>query len=198
MVAVLAEEILAGHTRGVAPGELALLRRYQRRRKGENLLMMAAMDGFKKLFEQAEIDERNGEGRIKVVGGYDPYNDTYVISIFNQSTEDPVVVVDDDVDGGTDEGSGGDSGGGLDEGGGDGGNTDGGGGPVILLEPDSVTVDIREVLSQAPDVIRLDANNDGAVNTADLLSFLAAFGLEDFSSHQATLSSDDVTFNYDN
>lgn len=153
---------------------------------------------FKKLFEQAEIDERNGEGRIKVVGGYDPYNDTYVISIFNQSTEDPVVVVDDDVDGGTDEGSGGDSGGGLDEGGGDGGNTDGGGGPVILLEPDSVTVDIREVLSQAPDVIRLDANNDGAVNTADLLSFLAAFGLEDFSSPQATLSSDDVTFNYDN
>jgi 2-octaprenylphenol hydroxylase len=57
-VAVLAEEILAGHTRGVAPGELALLRRYQRRRKGENLLMMAAMDGFKALFEQQALPLR--------------------------------------------------------------------------------------------------------------------------------------------
>jgi len=51
-VRVLAEEILAGRRRGVPPGQLALLRRYQRRRKGDNLLMMAAMDGFKRLFEQ--------------------------------------------------------------------------------------------------------------------------------------------------
>lgn len=57
-VAVLAEEILAGHSKGVAPGELALLRRYQRRRKGENLLMMAAMDGFKALFEQQALPLR--------------------------------------------------------------------------------------------------------------------------------------------
>jgi 2-octaprenylphenol hydroxylase len=51
-VAVLAEEVLAGRARGLNPGQLELLRRYQRRRKGENLLMMAAMDGFKALFEQ--------------------------------------------------------------------------------------------------------------------------------------------------
>ena len=51
-IAVLAEEILAGHTRGVSPGQLELLRRYQRRRKGDNLLMMTAMDSFKRLFEQ--------------------------------------------------------------------------------------------------------------------------------------------------
>ncbi|HEY6130417.1 MAG TPA: UbiH/UbiF/VisC/COQ6 family ubiquinone biosynthesis hydroxylase, partial [Halioglobus sp.] len=38
-VAVLAEEIVAGHARGVSPGQLELLRRYQRRRKGENLMM---------------------------------------------------------------------------------------------------------------------------------------------------------------
>jgi 2-octaprenylphenol hydroxylase len=57
-VAVLAEEVLAGHARGVAPGQLALLRRYQRRRKGENLLMMAAMDGFKALFEQQALPLR--------------------------------------------------------------------------------------------------------------------------------------------
>lgn len=57
-VAVLAEEILAGCERGQAPGELALLQRYQRRRKGENLLMMAAMDGFKRLFEQQALPLR--------------------------------------------------------------------------------------------------------------------------------------------
>jgi 2-octaprenylphenol hydroxylase len=51
-VEVLAEEILRGHRRGIDPGALTLLRRYQRRRKGENLAMMAAMDGFKRLFEQ--------------------------------------------------------------------------------------------------------------------------------------------------
>jgi len=57
-VAVLAEEILAGCTRGVNPGQLELLRRYQRRRKGENLLMMVAMDGFKRLFEQQSLPLR--------------------------------------------------------------------------------------------------------------------------------------------
>jgi 2-octaprenylphenol hydroxylase len=57
-VAVLAEEILAGRERGASPGEIALLRRYQRRRKGENLLMMAAMDGFKRLFEQQALPLR--------------------------------------------------------------------------------------------------------------------------------------------
>lgn len=57
-VSVLAEEILAGHARGVSPGELALLRRYQRQRKGENLTMMTAMDGFKRLFEQQALPLR--------------------------------------------------------------------------------------------------------------------------------------------
>jgi 2-octaprenylphenol hydroxylase len=57
-VSVLAEEILAGHARGVSPGELALLRRYQRQRKGENLAMMTAMDGFKRLFEQQALPLR--------------------------------------------------------------------------------------------------------------------------------------------
>ena len=57
-VAVLAEEVLAGHARGINPGQLALLSRYQRRRKGENLLMMAAMDGFKRLFEQQALPLR--------------------------------------------------------------------------------------------------------------------------------------------
>lgn len=50
-VAVLVEELLRGQRLGIAPGSEVLLRRYQRRRKGDNLAMMAAMDGFKRLFE---------------------------------------------------------------------------------------------------------------------------------------------------
>ncbi len=51
-VAVLAREIRSAVDGGLAPGELSVLKRYQRQRKGENLAMMAAMDGFKRLFEQ--------------------------------------------------------------------------------------------------------------------------------------------------
>lgn len=57
-VAVLAEELLDAHRRGVDPGDMAVLRRYQRRRKGENLLMMGAMDTFKRLFEQESLPLR--------------------------------------------------------------------------------------------------------------------------------------------
>ncbi|MFT5710708.1 MAG: 2-octaprenylphenol hydroxylase [Halioglobus sp.] len=57
-VAVLAEEILSGYERGASPGQLQLLKRYQRRRKSENLTMMAAMDGFKALFEQSSLPIR--------------------------------------------------------------------------------------------------------------------------------------------
>lgn len=51
-VMVLAEEVLAACEAGGSPGTIETLRRYQRRRKGDNLLMMVAMDGFKRLFEQ--------------------------------------------------------------------------------------------------------------------------------------------------
>jgi 2-octaprenylphenol hydroxylase len=57
-VAVLAEELAAAGQRQETPGDLAVLRRYQRRRKGENLLMMAAMDGFKLLFSRRELPVR--------------------------------------------------------------------------------------------------------------------------------------------
>lgn len=57
-VAALAEEIFDAVARGASPGDLAVLKRYQRQRKGENLLMMAAMDGFKRLFEQDALPLR--------------------------------------------------------------------------------------------------------------------------------------------
>ena len=72
-IAVLAEEILAGHARGVSPGQLELLRRYQRRRKGDNLLMMTAMDSFKRLFEQQSLPLRwLRNAGMRVVGQIPP------------------------------------------------------------------------------------------------------------------------------
>lgn len=57
-VAILAKEIIAGQRLNISPGQLALLRRYQRQRKGENLLMMSTMEGFKRLFEQQSLPLR--------------------------------------------------------------------------------------------------------------------------------------------
>ncbi len=48
--ATLAEVLLQGRARGCDLGALALLRRYERWRKGENLAMLAALDGLKRLF----------------------------------------------------------------------------------------------------------------------------------------------------
>ncbi len=57
-IASLAEELLAAHARGADLGAIEVLRRYQRRRKGENLLMMMAMDGFKRLFSERQLPLR--------------------------------------------------------------------------------------------------------------------------------------------
>lgn len=48
--AVLAEELGKGVARGLPLNDPLLLQRYQRRRQGENLAMMAAMEGLKRLF----------------------------------------------------------------------------------------------------------------------------------------------------
>jgi 2-octaprenylphenol hydroxylase len=69
-VAVLAEEIRRALEHGASPGALSVLQRYQRRRKGENLLMMAAMEGFKRLFEQQALPLRwlRNAGMRRVAG----------------------------------------------------------------------------------------------------------------------------------
>lgn len=54
-VDVLAQELIRAKTRGYALNDVCVLSRYQRRRKGENLLVMAAMEGFKRLFEQQSL-----------------------------------------------------------------------------------------------------------------------------------------------
>jgi 2-octaprenylphenol hydroxylase len=47
---VLAEEITNAYRRNLDLGDLSVLKRYQRRRKPENLAAMATMEGFKRLF----------------------------------------------------------------------------------------------------------------------------------------------------
>src|SRR5690554_6567905 len=54
-VRVLAEELLRAQANGRDLADVCVLSRYQRRRKGENLLVMSAMEGFKRLFEQKSL-----------------------------------------------------------------------------------------------------------------------------------------------
>jgi 2-octaprenylphenol hydroxylase len=55
---VLAEEVALAVNRGLPVGSLAVLQRYQRRRKGANLLMMGVMEGFKRLFSERNLAVR--------------------------------------------------------------------------------------------------------------------------------------------
>lgn len=57
-VRALLEELSRAKRIGVGPAEDLVLARYQRRRKGENLAMMAAMEGFKQLFARDELPLR--------------------------------------------------------------------------------------------------------------------------------------------
>ena len=53
--AALAEVVLAAMQHGSDIGELAVLRRYERWRKADNLAVMGAMDGFKRLFSNDNL-----------------------------------------------------------------------------------------------------------------------------------------------
>lgn len=55
---VLAEELLRADRRQLDVGDLFVLQRFARRRKTDNLLMMATMEGFKRLFERPELPVR--------------------------------------------------------------------------------------------------------------------------------------------
>lgn len=161
---------------------------------------------FKKLFEQAEIDRDAGQGEIKVVGGYDPYADTYILSVYNQNVQEGTCGENDFVSDGSE-----------------------GGGPIVTetvteyVYPDSVTISLASLLSRFEDgqlfdlagatvvsqvtnlgegtygTVTGDGVNDGNISVADLLRFLTYNG----SSYQAAddlqtfnSSDDDVFFNF--
>src|SRR5690606_29079479 len=54
-VLVLADEIHRARMRHIPLSDISILKRYQRRRKGSNLAMMGAMEGFKQLFSQEQL-----------------------------------------------------------------------------------------------------------------------------------------------
>lgn len=56
--AVLAEVLTEAHARGAQPGDPRILARYERRRMGHNLAMMAAMEGFERLFQADSLPLR--------------------------------------------------------------------------------------------------------------------------------------------
>jgi 2-polyprenylphenol 6-hydroxylase len=57
-VIVLVEEVGRAVSRGLSPGDMWALGRYQRRRKPHNLGTMAVMEGFKRLFEKQPLPVR--------------------------------------------------------------------------------------------------------------------------------------------
>lgn len=57
-VRALLAELSRSKSAGLSPANAAVLARYQRRRKGENLAMMGAMEGFKQLFARDELPVR--------------------------------------------------------------------------------------------------------------------------------------------
>lgn len=57
-VRVLLDELSKARAGGLSPANDLVLARYQRRRKAENLTMMAAMEGFKQLFGRDELPLR--------------------------------------------------------------------------------------------------------------------------------------------
>jgi len=56
--AVLTEELKRAQKRELSSGDLSVLQRYQRRRRGDNSLMMGTMRGFKLLFGESDLPVR--------------------------------------------------------------------------------------------------------------------------------------------
>ena len=54
----MVEEVERAVNRGLSPGDMSTLQRYQRRRKPHNLGTMAVMEGFKRLFEDQSLPVR--------------------------------------------------------------------------------------------------------------------------------------------
>ncbi|MGI1679288.1 MAG: UbiH/UbiF/VisC/COQ6 family ubiquinone biosynthesis hydroxylase [Cellvibrionaceae bacterium] len=70
-VQVLAGEIARAEKRGIPLNDFSVLKRYQRQRKPDNLTMMAAMEGFKRLFGSTKpalhILRNEGMGRLNSI-----------------------------------------------------------------------------------------------------------------------------------
>ena len=152
---------------------------------------------FRRLFQKA-AEEAEAKGPVRVVGGYDPLNKEFLLSVYNLNDGvDPEEVIDEpdtevDEDSGTDPSSGG-------------GQEDdfpdvAGDGTPIEITPTGVTIPVSTILSSLSTAERADFNNDGVVSVNDLLDLLTVF--EDQTSiinanRNFTQEDDDLTFEYE-
>ena len=125
---------------------------------------------FRKLFKLAEQDEIDGKGPVKVVGGYDPEKDSFILSVYNlnDTTSNPASDPEPDQ--------------------GDGGVTE-------VIEVVAVELSDGEIKSRLSKKQLIDVNSDGRVSTADLLEFLIVFGLEGIDySEENIFTGDEANF----
>lgn len=132
---------------------------------------------FRKLFEAAEKGELNGLGKTRVVGGYDPHADSFILSIYN---------IDDDADTVADPGVvGGD---GVED-------------VTSTPQATSITINSKDLLSLLNLTERANLNLDddgGVVQSGDLLDFLSAYGQNPgYRDITIDLDSEDITVNYE-
>lgn len=108
---------------------------------------------FRRLFKLAEQDEIDGLGQVKVVGGYDPEKDSFILSVYNlnDTVSNPVADPDSDAAGGD---------------------------APVVTETVAVQLSAGEIADALTTRQRLDTNNDGNVSVEDLLAMLAVFGVD--------------------
>lgn len=88
--AALSDVILAAHTRNRDIGDAGVLRRYERARKAENLTMIYALDGFKRLFsnDDAALAMLRNCG-MRAVDGFTPLKSVFMRRAMGLSGELP-------------------------------------------------------------------------------------------------------------
>jgi len=125
---------------------------------------------FKELFEKAEEDQQNGLGAIKVVGGYDPYKDNYILSVYNVDPAALNIFISEceEVEEETDDGGG--------EGGGEGEEER----VIESIEfSEEAIFALEQAIRETEDFdfeLVSDINLDGDALTSDLLELLSKFG----------------------
>ena len=125
---------------------------------------------FRKLFKAAEQDEIDGLGPVKVVGGYDPEKDSFILSVYNLYDTDSNPVAEPDPDQG------------------------GNGGPVEVVDVVAVQLSDGEISQRLSTAQRADFDNNGLVSTADLLDFLSVLSSETSFNNEQTFTGDEANF----
>ena len=152
---------------------------------------------FRRLFQKA-AEEVEAKGPVRVVGGYDPLNKEFLLSVYNlnDGVEPEEVIDEPDTEVDEDDGTDPSSGGGQED---DFPDVEGDGTPIEIT-PTGVTIPVSTILSSLSTAERADFNNDGVVSVNDLLDLLTVF--EDQTNilnanRNFTQEDDELTFEYE-